>query len=160
MASPVAAVSSARPGEAGAIGTGTQRGNTIYAHVNNWPGHTPAEQRLSFYQPACAIAFGGLRTKVKSVRMLGGEKPLAFAQDDLSLRVTGLPAAAPDQPATVIAIECDGEPVMDRDYVKPSPLIVISIQTRRPHFAAATPGSPGSSLDLAELVLYCFGLHP
>ena len=45
-------------------------------------------------------------------------KPVAFTQDDLSLRLTGLPAVAPDQPATVIVIECEGEPVMDRDYVR------------------------------------------
>jgi len=43
---------------------------------------------------------------------------VAFIQDDLSLRLTGLPAVAPDQPATVIVIECEGEPVMDRDYVR------------------------------------------
>ena len=96
----------------------TRRRNTIYAHVNNWPGDTPAEQWLSFYQPPCVISFGGFRTKVNAVRMLVGDKSLAFTQDDLSLRVTGLPSAAPDQPATVIAIECDGEPVMDRDYVR------------------------------------------
>jgi len=96
----------------------TQRASTIYAHVNNWPGHTPAEQWLSFYQRPCVISFGGFRTKVKSVRMLIGDQPLAFTQDDLSLRITGLPATAPDQPATVITIECDGEPIMDRDYVR------------------------------------------
>ena len=96
----------------------TQRGNTIYAHVNNWPGDTAAEQWLSFYQPRSVISFGGFRTKVSSVRMLLGGKPLTFTQDDLSLRITGLPPVAPDQPATVIAIECNGEPVMDRDYVR------------------------------------------
>ncbi|MBV9339520.1 MAG: alpha-L-fucosidase [Acidobacteria bacterium] len=96
----------------------TRHGNSIYAHVNNWPGHTPAEQWLSFYQPPCVISFGGLRTKVNSVRMLVGDKPLAFTQDDLSLRITGLPSSAPEQPATVIAIECNGEPVMDRDHVR------------------------------------------
>ncbi len=96
----------------------TQRGNTAYAHVNYWPGNTPAEQWLSFYQPPSVISFGGWRTEVKSVRLLVGDKPLAFTQDDLSLRITGLPATAPNQPATVIAIECDGEPEMSHQYVR------------------------------------------
>ena len=96
----------------------TQRGNTVYAHIENWPGDTPAEQWLSFYQPPSVISFGGFRTKVKSVQLLAGGKPVAFTQDDLSLRLTGLPAIAPDQPATVLVIECEGQPVMDRDYLR------------------------------------------
>src|SRR6202142_1547563 len=96
----------------------TQRENTVYAHIDDWPGDTPAEQWLSFFEPPSVISFGGFRTKVKSVQMLAGGKPIAFTQDDLSLRLTGLASAAPDKPATVIVIECDGEPVMDRDYVR------------------------------------------
>jgi alpha-L-fucosidase len=96
----------------------TQRGNAVYAHVDYWPGDTPAEKWLSFYQPPSVISFGGFRTKVKSARMLVGGQAVAFEQDDLSLRLTGLPASAPDQPATVIVIECDGEPVIDRSYVR------------------------------------------
>ena len=96
----------------------TQRGNTAYAHVTDWPGDTPAEQWLTFYQPPSVISFGGWRTKVKSVRLLVGDKPLTFTQDDLSLKITGLPATAPDQPATVIAIECDGEPALSHEYVR------------------------------------------
>jgi alpha-L-fucosidase len=96
----------------------TQRGNTVYAHIDDWPGDTPAEQWLPFYEPPSVISFGGFRTKVKSVQLLAGGKPVAFMQDDLSLRLTGLPAVAPDQPATVIVVECEGEPVMDRDYVR------------------------------------------
>src|SRR5882672_789903 len=96
----------------------TQRGNTVYVHVTYWPGDTPAEEWLSFYQPPSTISFGGWRTKVKSVRMLVGDKPLTFTQDDLSLRITGLPKTAPDQPATVIAIECDGEPMVNHEYVR------------------------------------------
>ena len=96
----------------------TQRGNIVYAHIYNWPGDTPAEAWLSFYQPPTVISLGGFRTKVKSARMLVSGKPLKFAQDDLSLRITGLPSAAPDSPATVTVLECDGEPVMDRAYVR------------------------------------------
>ena len=96
----------------------TQRGKTAYAHVTNWPGDTPAEQWLTFYRPPSVISFGGWRTKVKSVRLLVGDKPLTFTQDDLSLRITGLPTTAPDEPATVIAIECDGEPALSHEYVR------------------------------------------
>jgi alpha-L-fucosidase len=96
----------------------TQRGNTAYAHIQNWPGDTPAEKWLSFYQPPSVISFGGFRTKVKSAKLLASGKPVAFTQDDLSLRITGLPADAPDQPVTVIALECESEPVIDRDYVR------------------------------------------
>src|SRR6266481_6547585 len=96
----------------------TRRGNTAYAQVTNWPGDTPAEQWLTFYQPPSVISFGGWRTKVKSVRLLVGDKPLTFTQDDLSLKITGLPATAPDEPATVIAIECDGEPALSHEYVR------------------------------------------
>jgi alpha-L-fucosidase len=96
----------------------TRRGNTVFAHVNKWPGNTPAEQWLSFYQPPSVISFGGWRTKVRSVRMLLGDMPLPFTQDDLSLRITGLPSSAPESYSTVIAIECEGEPVMDHEYVR------------------------------------------
>jgi hypothetical protein len=73
---------------------------------------------LTFYQPPTVISFGGWKTKVKSVRLLVRDKPLAFIQDELSLRITGLAATAPDQPATVIAIECDGKPEMNHEYVR------------------------------------------
>jgi hypothetical protein len=96
----------------------TQRGNTAYAHVTNWPGDTPAEQWLTFYQPPSVISLGGWRAKVKSVRLLVGDKPLTFTQDDLSLRITGLPPTSPSDLATVIAIECDGEPALSHEYVR------------------------------------------
>jgi alpha-L-fucosidase len=102
----------------------TQKGNTVYAHVNYWPGNTPAEKWLAFYQPASVISVGGWKTKVRSARLLVGGTPLVFTQDDLSLRIVGLPATAPVQPATVITIECDGEPDMNHEYVR----------THRPRF--------------------------
>jgi hypothetical protein len=55
---------------------------------------------------------------VKSVRLLVGDKPLTFTQDDLSLRITGLPPTSPSDLATVIAIECDGEPALSHEYVR------------------------------------------
>lgn len=96
----------------------TRRGNTVYAHIDKWPGHTPAEEWLKFYQPPTVIAFGGWQTKVKSAKVLLGGAPLKIAQDDLSLRITDLPADAPTGLPTVIVIECEGEPVLNHEYVR------------------------------------------
>jgi len=82
----------------------TRRGNTLYMHVYFWPGGS--------------LAIGGLRNKVKSVRLLVGGATVAFDQDDFRLRMTGLPERAPDDPVTTLAIECDGEPRQDTDYVR------------------------------------------
>ena len=34
----------------------TRRGNTLYIHQHYWPGHTPAAEWLSFYQPEVVMA--------------------------------------------------------------------------------------------------------
>lgn len=91
----------------------TRRGNTLYVHVHFWPGTTLAGEWLSFFQPQSVIAIGGLKTKVQSARMLVSGQPLKFTQDEFRLRLTGLPDKAPDDPATVIEIECESEPVID-----------------------------------------------
>jgi hypothetical protein len=39
-------------------------------------------------------------------------------QDEFTLRLTGLPLVAPDQPATVIEVECDGEPAIDHSALR------------------------------------------
>jgi alpha-L-fucosidase len=91
----------------------TRKGNTTYFHVHYWPGDTPAQQWLSFYQPPTVIAMGGFQTKVRSARFLVSGKPIEFKQDEFALRLTGLPAQPPDDPVTVIAIECEGEPIID-----------------------------------------------
>ncbi|HUA57761.1 MAG TPA: alpha-L-fucosidase [Verrucomicrobiae bacterium] len=82
----------------------TRKGNTLYMHVYFWPGST--------------VSMGGLRNKVKSVKLLAGGKNVAFDQDDFRLRMTGLPEQAPDDPVTTLAIECDGEPRQDTDYIR------------------------------------------
>ena len=40
-------------------------------------------------------------------------EPVNFEQDKFRVRLTGLPAEAPDYPVTTIAIECDSEPKQD-----------------------------------------------
>jgi alpha-L-fucosidase len=41
-----------------------------------------------------------------------------FEQEKFRVRFTGLPGKAPDDPVTTIAIECDGEPKQDMDFVR------------------------------------------
>jgi alpha-L-fucosidase len=97
----------------------TRRGNTLYIHQHFWPGHTPAAEWLSFYQPEVVIAIGGLKPKALSARLLKTGQKVEFTQDEFSLRLTGLPLEAPDQPATVIEVECDGEPEVNHEAMRP-----------------------------------------
>ncbi len=82
----------------------SRKGNTLYMHVHFWPGST--------------VSLGGLRSKVKSAKLFASAKDVKFDQDDFRVRFTGLPEKAPDDPVTTIAIECDGEPHQDTDYVR------------------------------------------
>jgi alpha-L-fucosidase len=91
----------------------TRRGNTLYVHEHFWPGHTPAAEWLTFFQPEAVISLGGLKAKVLSARLLKTGQSVKFTQDEQSVRFVGLPLIAPDQPATVIEVECDADPVID-----------------------------------------------
>jgi alpha-L-fucosidase len=82
----------------------TRKGNTLYIHVYFWPGSS--------------VALGGLRTKVKSARILTTGQNVNFQQDDFRVQFTGLPEKAPDDLATVIAAECESEPVQDTMHVR------------------------------------------
>jgi len=46
-----------------------------------------------------------------------GQK-VEFTQDEFTLRLTGMPLAAPDNPATVIEVECDAEPTIDHQEMR------------------------------------------
>jgi alpha-L-fucosidase len=96
----------------------TRRGNALYIHQRYWPGETPAAEWLPFFQPATVIAIGGIKTKVKSVRLLKSGEIVRFTQDEFGLRLTGLPAQAPDSPVTVFEVECEGEPVIDHNAIR------------------------------------------
>jgi alpha-L-fucosidase len=93
----------------------TRRGNTLYIHQQYWPGHTPAAESLDYFQPEVVIAIGGLKAKAKSARLLKTGEAIKFTQDEWALRLTGLPLQAPDQPATVIEVECDAVPDIDHE---------------------------------------------
>jgi alpha-L-fucosidase len=82
----------------------TRTGNTLYMHVHFWPGST--------------AVIAGLMTRVKSARMLASGQDVKFEQDRFRVRFLNLPSNAPDDPVTTIAIECEGEPTQDMDFVR------------------------------------------
>jgi alpha-L-fucosidase len=77
----------------------TRQGNTLYMHVYFWPGEY--------------VAVGGFKAQVKSARYLVSGQKINFQQDRFGVRFSGLPTAAPDNPVTTIAIECESEPIQD-----------------------------------------------
>jgi alpha-L-fucosidase len=82
----------------------TRTGNTLFMHVYFWPGDT--------------LNIGGLMTQVKSAQLLATKQKVNFQQDPYQVRFYGLPAQAPDQPLTTIAIECEREPTQDTMFVR------------------------------------------
>jgi alpha-L-fucosidase len=82
----------------------TRKGNTLYMHVHFWPGET--------------VALGGLVNKVLSAKLFATGQPVEFEQEQFRVRFKGLPKSAPDDPVTVLAIECDSEPVQDTGAVR------------------------------------------
>jgi len=83
----------------GNVGIYTRKGTTLYTIIYFWPGKT--------------MTVGGVHCTVKSARFLATGQPVHFMQKGSQLIFTGLPESAPDQPVTVIAAECDTEPVQD-----------------------------------------------
>jgi alpha-L-fucosidase len=91
----------------GNIGAFTRRGNTLYTVIYFWPGET--------------MIVGGVKFKVKSARILATGAPVHFTQKGSQLIFSGLPAKAPDEPITVIAAECETEPVQEALSSKADP---------------------------------------
>jgi alpha-L-fucosidase len=65
------------------------------------------------------FAIGGLKPRALSARLLKTGQKVEFTQDEFSFRLTGMPVVAPDPLATVIEVECDGEPVIDHEVLRP-----------------------------------------
>lgn len=84
--------------------TFTRTGNTLYMHVYFWPGNY--------------VAISGLRTGVKSARLLVNDQEVKFTQDKFQTKLIGLPVSAPDHPVTTIALECESVPTQDTQYVR------------------------------------------
>jgi alpha-L-fucosidase len=83
----------------GNIGAFTRKGNTLYTHVYFWPGSQ--------------MTVGGLKTKVRSARLLASNQEVLFEQRGRQLIFRGLPVMPPDELVTVIAAECESEPIQD-----------------------------------------------
>ena len=77
----------------------TRKGTTLYVHVYFWPGDT--------------VTVGGVTTQVRSAKLLATGENVKFAQKGRQLIFSGLPLHAPDELVTVIAVECDAEPIQD-----------------------------------------------
>jgi alpha-L-fucosidase len=82
----------------------TRSGNTLYMHVHFWPGGD--------------VSISGLKVKALSAKLLKTGAPVTIKQDDYRTHLIDLPMPAPDSPVTTIAIECDGTPVQDTDFVR------------------------------------------
>ena len=78
----------------------TRQGNTLFIHTYFWPGQT--------------LALGGLEQKVRAAHMYPGGQPVKFEQEQWRVRFLDLPAVAPDSLATVLAVDCDGEPTQNQ----------------------------------------------
>jgi alpha-L-fucosidase len=83
----------------GNVGVYTRKRNTLFVHIYFWPG-----QRMTV---------GGVKFKVCSARFLASGLPVKVTQWGTQLIFSNLPAQSPDSPITVIAAECDREPVQD-----------------------------------------------
>ena len=81
------------------FGQFTQRGNTIYLHVDYWLG--------------TELVLAGVAARVKTARFLDGGKPVRFEQDGEWIRLKDLPAAPPYQLGPVIAVEFAELPVQE-----------------------------------------------
>ena len=81
-----------------------QRGNKLYIMVQFWPG--------------TELSIGGLMTKAVSAKIYGTSTPLKLEQTDFRLRLTGLPAAAPDPLVSVLEVEFAEPPIQDNLVVR------------------------------------------
>ena len=83
----------------GNIGVYTRKENTLFVVVYFWPG-----QRMTV---------GGVKFRVHTARLLASGLPVKFTQRGTQLIFTDLPVQSPEDPITVIAVECDREPVQE-----------------------------------------------
>ena len=59
------------------------------------------------------MTVGGIETRVTSAKLLVSGKDVQFTQKGSQLIFSGLPVKPPDDPVTVIAAECESEPVQN-----------------------------------------------
>ena len=78
------------------LGLFARKGNTAYLHIFSWSG--------------TEAVIGGMKTKVKSARLLATGRKLRVKQEGSRLFLRGLPEKAPDCPCSVIVLECASRP--------------------------------------------------
>jgi alpha-L-fucosidase len=83
----------------GNIGGYTRKGHTLFVHIYFWPGER--------------MTVGGVNFRIRAARFLATGWPVKFIQKGTQLIFTDLPLRPPDGPLTVIAAECDREPVQE-----------------------------------------------
>lgn len=74
----------------------TARGDTAYIALRHWFGSR--------------TTIAGIANRVQSVRLLGDDRDVAFEQDELHIRLVGLPDTSPDPIMPVVAMKLDGPP--------------------------------------------------
>jgi alpha-L-fucosidase len=77
----------------------TRKDNTAFMHVHFWPG--------------TEIVIAGVAAKLKAAWFTATRAPIRFEQHGTKITLKGLPAEAPDEVATVIALEFASEPIQD-----------------------------------------------
>ena len=82
----------------------TRIGNKLYIHVYFWPDGN--------------VAVGGLKNKVLAARLYPSGQSIQVHQDEFRTQFLGLPARSPDSLASVIEVECDGEPIQDQANIR------------------------------------------
>jgi alpha-L-fucosidase len=82
----------------------SRKENTLYMHVHYWPGDY--------------VAISGLKSEIKSARLLATGEKVSFVQEQFRARFIKLPKKAPDSPVTTIAVECASEPIQDVLWVR------------------------------------------
>ena len=77
-----------------------ERGNKLYIMVQFWPGSE--------------LSIGGLMTKAISAKVYGISTAVKIEQSDWRLRLSGLPATAPDPLVSVVEVEFAESPIQDK----------------------------------------------
>jgi alpha-L-fucosidase len=77
----------------------TRKDSTIHIHITCWPG--------------TSFTIGGINEQPKGARLLASGKSVDAALRGSQLVLSGLPAQAPDQPLTAVAVDFDSAPVQD-----------------------------------------------
>jgi alpha-L-fucosidase len=96
------------------FGRATRKGNTIYLHVFAWPA--TGELRVP-----------GVKNRVVKARLLGAPAARPSVRRDGPDLLVKLPAEAPDDAASVIALDLDGPPRLEPFVIRPDRRGVITL---------------------------------